>query len=73
MPVYQTTFAVNAPAARVWDALTALDRYRNGTRRSRTPPVASSQATGSTYSWRSRVARRWPSPRPSRTRGRMRC
>ena len=27
MPVYQTTFAVNAPAARVWDALTALDRY----------------------------------------------
>ena len=27
MPVYQTTFAVNASAARVWDALTALDRY----------------------------------------------
>jgi len=27
MPVYQTTFAVNAPAARVWETLTALDRY----------------------------------------------
>jgi hypothetical protein len=27
MPVYRTTFAVDAPAARVWEALTALDRY----------------------------------------------
>jgi len=27
MPVYQTTFTVNAPAARVWETLTALDRY----------------------------------------------
>jgi len=27
MPVYQTTFPVNAPAGRVWEALTALDRY----------------------------------------------
>ena len=27
MPVYQTTFAINAPAARVWETLTALDRY----------------------------------------------
>jgi hypothetical protein len=27
MPVYQTTFAVNAPAARVWAVLTAVDRY----------------------------------------------
>src|SRR5262245_58729064 len=27
MPVYQTTFDVNAPAARVWAALTAVDRY----------------------------------------------
>ena len=27
MPVYRTTFDVNAPAARVWDALTAVDRY----------------------------------------------
>ena len=27
MPVYRTTFAVDAPAARIWEALTALDRY----------------------------------------------
>ena len=27
MPVYRTTFAVNVPAARVWEALTAPDRY----------------------------------------------
>jgi uncharacterized protein YndB with AHSA1/START domain len=27
MPVYRTTFAVDAPAACVWEALTALDRY----------------------------------------------
>jgi hypothetical protein len=27
MPVYRTTFAVDAPAARVWEALTAFDRY----------------------------------------------
>ena len=27
MPVYRTTFAVDAPAARVWEALTAVDRY----------------------------------------------
>jgi uncharacterized protein YndB with AHSA1/START domain len=27
MPVYRTTFAVDAPAARVWQALTALERY----------------------------------------------
>jgi len=27
MPVYQTTFAVDAPAARVWETLAALDRY----------------------------------------------
>lgn len=27
MPVYETTFAVSAPAARVWETLTALDRY----------------------------------------------
>ena len=27
MPVYRTTFAVDAPAARVWEALTDLDRY----------------------------------------------
>ena len=27
MPIYQTTFAVNAPAPRVWAALTAVDRY----------------------------------------------
>jgi hypothetical protein len=27
MPVYRTTFAIDAPAARVWEALTALDRY----------------------------------------------
>ena len=27
MPVYRTTFAVDAPAARVWEALTALERY----------------------------------------------
>jgi hypothetical protein len=27
MPVYRTTFAVDAPAARVWEALTTLDRY----------------------------------------------
>ena len=27
MPVYRTTFAVDAPAARVWEALTALDHY----------------------------------------------
>ena len=28
MPVYRTTFAIDAPAARVWEALTALDRYQ---------------------------------------------
>jgi hypothetical protein len=27
MPVYRTTFAVDAPAARVWEALAAVDRY----------------------------------------------
>ena len=27
MPVYRTTFTVDAPAASVWEALTALDRY----------------------------------------------
>jgi hypothetical protein len=27
MPIYRTTFAVNAPAPRVWEALTAVDRY----------------------------------------------
>jgi hypothetical protein len=27
MPVYQTTFAINAPADRVWETLTALHRY----------------------------------------------
>ncbi len=27
MPVYRTTFAVAAPASRVWEALTAVDRY----------------------------------------------
>jgi len=27
MPIYRTTFAVNAPASRVWEALTAVDRY----------------------------------------------
>ena len=27
MPIYQTTFAVDAPAARVWETLVALDRY----------------------------------------------
>ena len=27
MPVYRTTFAVDAPAPRIWEALTALDRY----------------------------------------------
>jgi hypothetical protein len=27
MPVYRTTFAIDASAARVWEALTALDRY----------------------------------------------
>jgi hypothetical protein len=27
MPIYQTKFEVNAPADRVWDVLTRLDRY----------------------------------------------
>jgi hypothetical protein len=27
MPVYRTTFAVNATASRIWEALTALDHY----------------------------------------------
>jgi hypothetical protein len=27
MPVYRTTFDVDAPAGRVWEVLTALDRY----------------------------------------------
>jgi hypothetical protein len=27
MPIYRTTFAVDAPAVRVWEALTALERY----------------------------------------------
>lgn len=27
MPVYRTTFEVNAPASRVWQVLTALDCY----------------------------------------------
>jgi hypothetical protein len=27
MPVYRTTFEVNAPAKRVWETLTTLDRY----------------------------------------------
>jgi hypothetical protein len=27
MPVYRTSFEVNAPANRVWDILTTLDRY----------------------------------------------
>ena len=58
MPVYRTTFAVDAPAARVWEALTALDRYRSGTRRSRGYAAASGQGSGSTYSSRSPTERR---------------
>src|SRR5918992_4362555 len=27
MPVYQTTFEINAPASRVWQVLTGLERY----------------------------------------------
>ena len=27
MPIYQTTFEINAPASRVWEVLVALDRY----------------------------------------------
>ncbi len=27
MPVYRTTLTVDAPAGRVWEAFTALDRY----------------------------------------------
>jgi len=62
MPVYQTTFAVNAPAARVGTRSRPWSGTPSGTRRSREPVGVSSQASGSTFSSRSQGDGRWTSP-----------
>jgi uncharacterized protein YndB with AHSA1/START domain len=59
MPVYQTTFAVNAPAARVWAVLTAVDRYPEWN--PHIPRVSGrlQPGSGSPCDSRSRGDRRW--------------
>ena len=53
MPVYRTTFAVDAAAARVWEVLTALERYPEWNPQIRGYAAASGQGSGSTCSLRS--------------------